>query len=461
MIRRTAAARRGDDRGAGSVEYLGAILLVVAVVGSLLIAATPIGSAIAARLCEAFGTACAATEDAVDARRPEGPCVTDAVTTARSIGATVIVDVDGGGTLITENLSDGTTRVTFRAAGNAGIGVAAGAKISLTVDDFTMAKGAHAAAGAAAVVAGGSTWDFPPGQEKAAAQLTEHFQRHVENATTPIAGPLRALWDGASAAVDRITGNGYRVPTPTSYFAQVDAQLAASGAWTDFTPLGPADGDVRASGATALGGRVDTATGATTLYFGASLDSTAWGRVGYLHENVEGSFDGDVQTVVAVTLDPTSTHMTNVSIELTTAQEGSIHLSRLLGTQYSDAHARGSQAHLSVDLTNPEATSVAGDLLRAVGVPVPPTAWTPAGGTGSPGEDALATFVRAAMERGEATVLARTSGSSTPFAFDAAVDGWKVGVGVRYENSSTTTTTTEASYFDGSRWVPWTECVAG
>src|SRR5690625_6536649 len=46
----------GKDAGAGTLEYLGIILFVGLIVVGLVLTATPIGSKIAEKLCEAFGT---------------------------------------------------------------------------------------------------------------------------------------------------------------------------------------------------------------------------------------------------------------------------------------------------------------------------------------------------------------------------------------------------------------------
>lgn len=59
---------RGDD-GAASLEYAGSLLVIVLVIGSLLVYATPIGAAIQARICAAVGAVCgsaAAEQRALD-----------------------------------------------------------------------------------------------------------------------------------------------------------------------------------------------------------------------------------------------------------------------------------------------------------------------------------------------------------------------------------------------------------
>src|SRR5690625_6640220 len=59
----------GKDAGAGTLEYLGIILFVGLIVVGLVLTASPIGSKLAEKLCEAFGTSCPAVA-AVDEKAP-------------------------------------------------------------------------------------------------------------------------------------------------------------------------------------------------------------------------------------------------------------------------------------------------------------------------------------------------------------------------------------------------------
>jgi len=439
-----------DDRGAGSVEYLGAILLVVAVVGSLLLSATPIGNAVAARLCEALGTTCGTTtSQTADARKPDAPCVVDSTTETRALGVTVVVDVDGGGQLITEKLSDGTTRVTLQGEGSGGIGVGVGGGVEVTVDDSVYGASLQASASASAVAAGGTTWDFPAGQEAEAQRLTDHLQRTLDNSTTPVVGPVRAL-------VDRFTDH-YTPPPPTSYFTQIGIDGDASASATTLMP-GANHLGAEASAAVALGAKVDVASGATTLYYSSTLEGSASASSTTPFDSASAGASGDLHQIVAVTLDPSGTYLTNVTVESTAFGEADATWSTVFGATHDPSAAGGVQYTTSVDLTDVETTSIAADILRSSGIAVPSTRWTPRGSSGVPPYDAFMTFVDAAKERGTLSRLTQTGDSSTPFAIDAS---GKIGVeaGLRYENSSTRRTTDGAEYFDGTRWVPWTECV--
>ncbi|WP_102509412.1 hypothetical protein [Sanguibacter massiliensis] len=452
MFRRLAVARdRGNDHGAGSAEYLGVILLVVAIVGSLLLSATPIGSAIAARLCEAFGTTCGtASEDPTASRKPEGPCVVDTSTETRSLGVTAVIDLDAGGQLITEKLSDGTTRVTLQGEGSAGIGVGVGGSIEVTVDDFVYGGSAQASASAAALVAGGTTWEFPRGQEGDASKLTSFLQRQLDNSTTPVVGPIRGAWDA-------VFGDRYVPPAPTSYFGQVGVDGSASASASALS-TGPTSAGAEAEAAVALGAKVDVRTGATTLYYSATLEGSAQAGSKQLTSSGDASASGELHTIIAVTLDPSGAYMTNVSIEGTAFGEADASWSNVFGANHDPSARGGVQYTAGVNLTDRESASIAADVLRSQGIPVPDTEWTPRGNTGVGQIDAFTTFVDAAKERGTVSRLTQTGDSSTPFAINAS---GKVGIeaGLRYENSSTRRTTDGAEYFDGTQWVPWTECV--
>ena len=59
---------RGDE-GAGSVEYIGAILVVVAIIGSVTVSVTPVGNTIMAEICAAFGAECGAGVVVAEPRR--------------------------------------------------------------------------------------------------------------------------------------------------------------------------------------------------------------------------------------------------------------------------------------------------------------------------------------------------------------------------------------------------------
>lgn len=126
-LRRRRLAAKGD-RGAGAVEYLGAILLVSLVIGSLLMVATPVGNTIAAKLCEAVGTTCGSTSDAdtdgtlTQKAEPEYACVVSNEGTQISGNLQILfVTLDSGGELLVEQLSDGTHRVTVSGDTSAGL----------------------------------------------------------------------------------------------------------------------------------------------------------------------------------------------------------------------------------------------------------------------------------------------------------------------------------------------------
>ena len=116
----------GDD-GAGSVEYIGAILVVGALILSLVMGSTPVGALIAEKLCDAFGTSCAAGErDADGDRVPDQACTLGEDSENINANVTIaFIDLGADGTMTIEKMSDGTYKVTV--GGEAGAAAVASA----------------------------------------------------------------------------------------------------------------------------------------------------------------------------------------------------------------------------------------------------------------------------------------------------------------------------------------------
>lgn len=448
-------ARLRGDQGVGSVEYIGVILLVAAILGAVLVTVTPVGSTIAARICEALGTSCAegAGSEPPNAHKPTDPCVADSTTDTRKIGVTAVADIDGGGVLITETLSDGTTRVTYQANGSVGIGIGVGAGVEVSVDDFVFGGSAQAGLSAAGILAGGTSWDFPPGKEGDAKKLAEHFQRQIDNQTTPVVGPIRAGWEA-------LFGENYTPPEPTSYFGQIGATGSASASASAIAGVGAGGASASANAAVALGAKHNVKTGETTVYYEQVLDAAA--SASYIDPTMaaKAGASGELKQIIAVTLDPSGKYMTNVSVETNAFGDASASAAVLFGSKHDPSVAGGTQYTASVDLTGTETATIGANLLRSAGIPVPDTRWTPRGGSIHPAVDAFGQFVDAAKERGTLTRLTQTGDSATPFSINASGE-LGIGVGLRYENSSSRRTVDGAEYFDGNGWVPWTDCFAG
>lgn len=152
MIAVRARRRPAGDAGAASLEYAGMLFVVVVVVGSLLVYATPIGSVVYARICAALGAVCGST--AAEQRAGDLGIRCTVARTNRELGYNVAVtgyrgerqDTDG----IT-NFGDGASTVTMTQGGGAGF------------DGSTSAGGKGAEFTAKATVNGelGYVYNFP------------------------------------------------------------------------------------------------------------------------------------------------------------------------------------------------------------------------------------------------------------------------------------------------------------
>ncbi|WP_127132236.1 hypothetical protein [Georgenia sp. SYP-B2076] len=455
-----AGARRETDgawreRGAASAEFAGMIFVVVLVVGALLTAAAPGGGLSGAfenALCRAFssfGLECGGSsgDAAADSRVPDEICVVATEGTKKSLGVTVMsVDLDGGGAVAVETLADGTYRVTFQGDLQGGVSGGVGAGATVTWDDEQYGGEASAGGGAAAVLTGGGMWEVDSKEEKDA--LVAYFQEELSNATTPIVGPAKNLWN-AMPWVDR-----YQPPPPTSVFGEVGVKGSGSAVATALDRSASAKGDV----GVALGIETNLETGEVTTYYQVDYDVSAEANVGRVVE-VDGSAESQGTGIIAVTLDPKGEYLTNVELQGTVfgAADGSV--DPIFGQGFSGDASGGQVLSASVDLTRGESLSIATDLLRGAGIPVPPGSH---GGGDSPEGPlsfvgAAQTFVGAAQERGELWRQEFDGDSSTPFAFNAS---GKLGValGARYDNSTSQTNVTDAEYWDGQVWAPWVSC---
>ncbi len=97
------------EAGVGAVEYIGVIVVVVALVGSLLVAVTPVGQAIAAKLCEAFGATCGAVTSAERAPEdyvPPEPCVVSSHGRENGANVSFVVTIEGGETFYVDSVDE-------------------------------------------------------------------------------------------------------------------------------------------------------------------------------------------------------------------------------------------------------------------------------------------------------------------------------------------------------------------
>jgi hypothetical protein len=448
-----AASRAAGERGAASAELVGTLFVVVLVVGALLTSAAPGGalsSAFENTLCRAFssfGLECGGGSAPADSREPDEVCVVATSETKRSLGVSIaFVDVDTGGSVAVEELADGTFRVTYQGDVKGAASAGVGGGVQVTVGDQKYGGELSAGVSGGGVIEGGMVWEVDAAEKDA---LVGYFQDELFNATTPIVGPARNLWN-AMPWVDR-----YQPPAPTSIFGAVGATGSASASATALDQSASAQANL----AMALGVETNLETGEITTYYQVDADAEAGADLPGGVVSTSGSAGGRIQGIIAVTVDPAGDYLTNVEYQATMFGSAEASIDPVFGPSFSPDASGGQIINASVDLTAPESLSIATDLLRGAGIPVPAGAHRGGGSPNGPVAllDAAQTFVQAAQDRGELWRQHIDGDSETPFALNAS-GKLGIGVGARYDNSTSQTNVTDAQYWDGQAWTPWVSC---
>ena len=264
--RDVARGRGGRDDGAGLVEYVGAVAVVVALVAGIMMWVLPVGDTIVAKLCDAFDADCGAGEVDVD-REPERACTLGTDTTTLQAGVSIaFVDLGSEGALSVDRLSDGTYRVTLNGdvavkavatAGEAHGGLEImgyGGSIELSAE---AAAGLHAGGGAE------FTFDSIEDVQDFNGWVQRKFAQNVVASATGPAAPIVGIGlEGASQFVDWITGNSYTPPVPSAVYAE-GGVVANAGAGVG---VGVAGGKASLDLSNAIGTKIDTKTGDITVY---------------------------------------------------------------------------------------------------------------------------------------------------------------------------------------------------
>ena len=454
------------DREAGAVgaEYAGGIVIVVLVIGSLLMgfgAGGPVSEQIKYVICQALtfgqggcqapGTSSSA--EGVDPRAPTEPCVVMTTRDTRDVGLTVVsVDISAGGTIMVETMSDGTYRVSEFGSAGAGVSVGVGGGVSVTIDDNTYGGVAMAGVGAQGIGELGQTWIVDADEKD---RLVEYLTTGRDRLAMSMAGPVGAIFAGGGALGDLLFGDGYD-PGPAD---EIHAEIRVEGSGSAQATGGTINGLAEAELAIALGSTVNVTDGSVTVYYkvsgeggiGLSIapDGTGMGVVG------EASAEGSAEMVVAVTYDGDETPV-RIAISTQAVGEWEAGVAELYtGRDLTAPGGNGGRAYnATVDLTSEEATAIGLDLLDASGI-LPHS--RDAVRQYESARDAYDRFMAAARERGVITRQDLTTGSTTPFAFQAEL-AELIEFGGSYTDSTSTVTSTGAQYYSDDLWKDWVEC---
>ncbi|NUU18160.1 hypothetical protein HP550_12965 [Cellulomonas humilata] len=264
-------APRSDDRGAGTLEYIGVVAVVAALVGALVLgfANSHYGENLSAQLCKITsavdGGSCPVppTERAPEDYVPPDACVVSSNGEESSTGLTVVVDVQGGETWLIEKLGDGTYRLTRARSGGVGIGVGVGFDFSATVDSQTYGLGATAKANVALVGGGGESY-IATSEEHARNILDQKRNDETKDSLVGDDNPVR---DGVDWLNDQLGGsNTYEQLDPDEWFVEAGIEGEASAGAS--TPLGTVGAEAAIE---AYLGRTDRADGTSTDYLRAEM----------------------------------------------------------------------------------------------------------------------------------------------------------------------------------------------
>lgn len=457
---RLRGARRGDE-GAASVEYAGAILVVVALVSSLVVAITPVGDTIMAKLCEAFGATCASASGPRDGdgdRIPEQAC-TVSTDTQKINGKVSIAFIDLGseGTMAVERMSDGTYRVTVSGQGGIDAVLSAGeAKGGLQIGDYGGSLELSASVSAGLFAGAGLQYEF--GSEKDVEAFVGHVHRElVKSGAKGVLGTSNpAIGIGVDVGgwlIDKITGYDYTPPSPqSSYYeggvagnagASAGAILAGGSASVDLTK--------------ALGFQIDHTTQDVTVYSRVTLDAEAAVQLGLSSsdgnwgQGANGS--AGIEMVVSTTVDK-SGKITGVSFDGAATAEGAMALTQLAGFPLDGSGGKGVQMSASFDVTDANRGRVTA-ALQGIGAVAATT-----GGAVGP-EVAIPAILAEARANGDITAQFLNVGNQNLVDAALSLKAPAVGgLGFELGASTSSADTTDAFYLGSSGWKDWEACSA-
>jgi len=465
-VGRTTRARRlpalREDAGQGSLETVGVTTVAAILVAALIIAMVPggtwLGDNVRTQLCRiaTLGQGDCGAPTGYEAQlrpEPEHACTLSDTSDNRGMAVSVMWFTAENGALIrVEKLSDDTYRVSREASLGAGGQVDTGAGVTVTVDGDTYGGEVQASASALLNLGAGATWVVDEAEKD---KLVDYLksERNWESVQTTLAaaGPAgsfaSALATGGRAAWNWLT-DAYTPSMPDEYYGYAGIDGNAGAAATGLVQHAEAG----VSTSSVLGSRLDTKNKRLTVYYEGQIDASA----GY-QSHLEGSevgASGTVRPLVAVTYD-TDGNPLSVQVQAMAAGEAKLTVGNMFGEPYLDENPNGGFIFdARVSITSDETRDIAMGLLKASGIATPHPVARYEGAA-----SAVDTFVSAAKERGTLTRQTVNMEGQTDFGINANAKVAGVGLGASFENSTETINTSDADYWDGSRWRPWSSCL--
>jgi hypothetical protein len=297
LTRHDIRARLAGERGQTTVNWLVVMVAILAFAGALIVALPGAAPKI---VCQFQNSVNKVTGGAVPdcnytaSNDPDVPDPSTCVVSERSgeAGVTVTVfSVKGGAKvkLITRRTANGHVFVTVEGGGEIGLefGTPAGGEISVDAGSTETTQGANAKGGVKVTGNGSLTWEF--NSEDEAHDFAEIVANHARDAaldTNPITGIGRHIF---GVDEDR------PIPAPNIFGLEGGVRLFGDAEGGAGPLSGKAEGEIGPS----VGGRYDTRTGETTLYFKVAANGKLRGEV---LETLGGQALGEGEVQVAVTL---------------------------------------------------------------------------------------------------------------------------------------------------------------
>ena len=419
-------SRKKCESGAASIEFAGIVMVVAILIGGLIGAAPDLGREISCKIIGAISGGehqCGAADNKAkeDKHKPTEPCTVSQKLQSISGGVKgVVVSAEVNGGIVTEKLSNGHYRVTYKGGAKGGATTGEGGGVEVTVNNETHGEGGGADASANLAAEGGVSFEVDSEQAKDA--LHQYILREI---VTKSVGP-------AGQAVSALVPvpDGYQPPRATEVYGQIGEEGSVSAEAE--SGVGSLNGE--AGAAAAVGAKYNLETGDVTTYYKVNAQATGSGTVaGY---GGELGLSGEMVVAVKTKKDDPN-KVLNVSV--TGTYNGQIGAKTPLGTA-------------SVDLTSAEQDKIARNILAAAKVP----GYDRGQNSGENINEAASTFINAAVDRG---VLTRrnVSKSSVKTGVKAeAKDGLVVGVSL--SGTEENIEYSNGQYFSDGKWKPMEGC---
>ena len=459
MIRaiRLRQVTQGNDRGAGTVEYLGGILVVALIIGSLVMGATPVGNTIAYKLCQAVGTTCGSLTTIDAGAPPKAPPANACTVSSKGAevgfgGSIAFIDMGEKGEVAVDKMSDGTVRVTVSGEVGVEASVSAGEAVgALQIGDYGGGVALEAKAGAGIFSGAGVEYSFKT--EKEATEFTDWVKQTTVDGAL-IASPLAPVGVTRVAGrwvKDLFTGGGYKPPAPNSSYYEGGVSASA-----DVSASAISGGSASAAYSNALGFKLNHDTKDMTFYNKVEISAEAAVQMGLSTSDEKwgagASGNASIEIVVATTVD-SAFELKTVELSGAATAEGAGSLTALAGFPLQGGGGKGVQFSASLDVSGSNRLKTQ-QILGQMGV---------ATVAGVPPGQAVATAIPALIQEARANgdVTAAFVDVSSQNLINAAVSLKAPligGAGINLSASTSSSEVTDAHYLGNDGWKKWTQC---